>query len=196
MRDEILGVPSKDLDYVVLVPSFQALKDDLLAQGCKIFVEKPEFLTIRASHPSLGCVDFACARKDGNYTDGRRPDTTEIADNLTQDLARRDFTCNAMAKGLDGQIFDPFNGQKDMADGILRAVGAARVRFDEDKLRPFRAVRFAITKNFRIDHDIRNAIGSLTNKFGKAQLAVFSSRVAISEFNKIMGGEDFMLEVK
>ena len=164
VRDEVLGIPCKDLDYVVLAPSFEAMKQDLLAQGCKIFVEKPEFLTIRCKHPVLGCVDFACARKDGNYTDGRRPDTTAIADNLEQDLARRDFTCNAMAKSVEhGRILDPFGGLRDLEQGLLRAVGSARARFDEDKLRAFRAVRFAITKNFRIDHEIGNAIGALTN---------------------------------
>jgi tRNA nucleotidyltransferase (CCA-adding enzyme) len=163
VRDEILGIPCKDLDYVVLAPSFEAMKQDLLEQGCKIFVEKPEFLTIRAKHPELGCVDFAVARKDGNYTDGRRPDSTAVADNLEQDLARRDFTCNAIAKSLEhGRLLDPFHGQEDIAVNVIRAVGSARARFDEDKLRPFRALRFAVTKNFRLDHEISNAINALT----------------------------------
>lgn len=164
VRDEVLGLPCKDLDYVVVAPSFKAMRAELLSQNCKIFVEKPEFLTIRAKHPELGCVDFACARKDGNYTDGRRPDSTAIAENLEQDLARRDFTCNAMAKSLEhGRILDPFGGMRDLEQGLLRAVGSARARLDEDKLRAFRAVRFAVTKNLRIDHEIANAIGSLTN---------------------------------
>ena len=163
VRDEILGLPCKDLDYVMIAPSFEAMKQELLSQGCKIFVEKPEFLTIRAKHPTLGCVDFACARKDGNYTDGRRPDSTAIAENLVQDLARRDFTCNALAKSLEhGRILDPFHGIRDIEDRLLRAVGSARARFDEDKLRAFRAVRFAVTKNFRIDSEIGNAINALT----------------------------------
>ena len=164
VRDEVLGIPCKDLDYVVLAPSFDAMKQDLLAQGCKIFVEKPEFLTIRAKHPTLGCVDFACARKDGNYTDGRRPDSAAIAGTLEEDLARRDFTCNAMAKSLEhGRILDPFGGLRDLENCVLRAVGSARARLDEDKLRAFRALRFAVTKNLHIDHEIENAIGTLTN---------------------------------
>lgn len=163
VRDEVMGLPCKDLDFVVVAPSFEAMKQSLLEQGCKIFVEKPEFLTIRAKHPTLGCVDFACARKDGNYTDGRRPDSTTIAETLEQDLARRDFTCNAMAKSVEhGRILDPFHGQRDIENGTLRAVGDPHSRLREDTLRAFRTVRFACTKNFRIEIELWEAINRLT----------------------------------
>lgn len=163
VRDEILGIPCKDLDFVMVAPSFEAMKKELLSQGCKIFVEKPEFLTLRVKHPALGCVDFACARKDGVYSDGRRPDSTAIADNLEQDLSRRDFTCNAMAKSLEhGRILDPFHGQQDMSNGILRAVGNPDARLREDTLRAFRAIRFACTKCFGIEIELWNAINRLT----------------------------------
>jgi len=162
VRDELLGLLSKDLDFVVLAPSFDSMRDDLLAQGCKIFVEKPEFLTIRCKHPKLGCVDFAVARKDGIYTDGRRPDHTEIADSLIEDLARRDFTCNAIAKDITtGEIVDPFDGQAAIRNYSLRCVGSARERLSEDKLRAFRAIRFAITKHFTISFELAQAICDL-----------------------------------
>jgi tRNA nucleotidyltransferase/poly(A) polymerase len=144
-------------------PSFAAMREALLVDGCDIFVEKEQFLTIRAKHPKLGCVDFACARRDGNYTDGRRPDSTAITLNLTEDLSRRDFTCNAIAKDVEtGEIFDPFNGRKAITDREIVAVGSARARFDEDKLRAFRAVRLAVCKGFRINHEIANAINAMT----------------------------------
>lgn len=163
VRDDLLGLPCKDLDYVVLAPSFNALRNALIIDGCKIFVEKPEFLTIRAKHPTLGCVDFACARTDGVYTDGRRPDSTQIAYNLHSDLERRDFTCNAIARDIEtSEIVDPFNGVLAITEKRLCAVGSARARFDEDKLRAFRALRFAVTKGFRIESDIYNAIGGMT----------------------------------
>lgn len=167
LRDEYLKLPNKDLDYVVLAPSFDALRDELLADGCKIFTENPKCLTIRAKHPTLGCVDFACARKDGNYTDGRHPDSTSVTLDLKEDLARRDFTCNAMARCVEtGEFVDPFDGRKALDYGKLIAVGSARARFDEDRLRPFRAIRFAVTKNLRIESDISNAIGGMTpNQF-------------------------------
>lgn len=163
VRDELLGVPSKDKDYVMLAPSFQAMRDDLLAQECQIFVEKPEYLTIRCKHPILGCIDVACARQDGVYQDGRRPDSVEIADNLEQDLARRDFTCNAIAKSVEhGRLLDPFKGEEDITNCLLRAVRDATTRLSEDRLRAFRAVRFAVTKKFRIDRDLWEAVNRLT----------------------------------
>lgn len=164
VRDELLGVPCKDLDYVVLAPTFDKLRESLLEVGCKIFTENPKCLTIRAKHPTLGCVDFACGRKDGNYTDGRHPDDTCVTQVLEEDLARRDFTCNAMAKSLEhGRILDPFHGQRDVEDRILRAVGSAMQRMTEDRLRAFRALRFAVTKGFRVESDIYNAIGTMTH---------------------------------
>lgn len=163
VRDALMHLPSKDNDFVVVAPSFEAMRDDLLAQGCRIFVEKPEFLTVRCLHPTMGAVDFACARRDGNYTDGRHPDATSVASDIVQDLARRDFTCNAIAQDLEtGELVDPFGGQKAIEDRNLICVGSARARFDEDKLRAFRAVRFAVTKGFRIESDIYNAVGALT----------------------------------
>ena len=167
LRDEIMGLPCKDYDYVVLAPSFLALKESLLEQGCKIFVEKPEYLTIRCNHPKLGCVDFSCARRDGHYSDGRRPDDVAITIAIEDDLARRDFSCNAMARDVEtGYLYDPFMGIEDIEDGCLRAVGNATQRLAEDKLRAFRAVRFACSKNFRIDKDLWNAINRLTpNQF-------------------------------
>ena len=163
VRDELMGVPSKDLDYIMLAPSFAAMRDELLAQGCKIFVEKPEFLTVRCKHPALGCIDVACARRDGIYKDGRHPDTTLITQVLEEDLARRDFTCNAIAKSLEhGRYLDPFHGQDAISEKMLRAVGNAADRLNEDKLRAFRALRFATTKGFIIDNELSLAIHSLT----------------------------------
>ena len=162
VRDELLGRPCKDNDYVVLAPSFEAMRDMLLGLGCKIFVEKPQFLTIRAHHPTLGPVDFAVARKDGIYSDGRRPDSTSIATTLDEDLARRDFTCNAIAKDIEtGELFDPFGGIKAARDLSLICVGSPDHRFSEDRLRVFRAVRFVVQKNFRMDCEIASAIGRM-----------------------------------
>lgn len=169
VRDELMGIPCKDLDFVVVAPSFEAMRAMLVAQNCKIFVEKPEYLTIRVKHPTLGCVDFAVARADGHYSDGRHPDRTSVAESIIQDLARRDFTCNAIAKHVEsGKLVDPCNGQLDIANRRLVAVGSARARIAEDKLRAFRALRFTVTKGFVLDHEISNAIGAMTpNMFDK-----------------------------
>ena len=91
-------------------------------------------------------------RGEGAYSDGRRPDTVEFVDDITADLARRDFTFNAIALDpIDGHIIDPFEGQKDLAAKVVRAVGNADERFIEDGLRVLRAARFAATLECVID---------------------------------------------
>jgi tRNA nucleotidyltransferase (CCA-adding enzyme) len=153
VRDMLMGHKSKDIDFVVEAASYDAMKAAVIERGCDIKLEKPEYLTIRAVCPQHGGVDFVLARKDGNYYDGRRPETVE-AGTLFDDLQRRDFTCNAIAMHEDGTLIDPYCGALDIASGILAAVGNARDRFEEDKLRILRALRFAITKNFILDHEI------------------------------------------
>lgn len=163
VRDEILGVQPKDFDFVVLAPSFEAMREDLLKDGAVIFVEKPQFVTIRCKHPKFGVADFACGRKESDYTDGRHPDSVVITQNLIEDLARRDFTIGAMAKDMEtGEIIDPFGGRDDIDLRLIRCVGNPCKRFREDKLRVFRAIRFAAQKNFQIHPDTRLAMYDFT----------------------------------
>lgn len=153
VRDELMGVKSKDIDFAVEAPSFEAMRQAILDRGGKIFLESPEFFTIRARDKKLGPVDFVLCRKDGVYKDGRHPESVEIG-TLRDDLSRRDFTMNAIAKDEDGNFIDPFNGQADIKNRIIRCVGNAEDRFGEDALRIIRAIRFSITKNMAMDHDI------------------------------------------
>lgn len=152
VRDSLLGVKSKDIDFAVEAPSFAAMEAYILENGGKIFLSKPEFQTIRAKLKGVD-ADFVLCRKDGVYTDGRRPDSVEPG-TIYDDLARRDFTMNAIAMYEDGSLFDPFGGVTDLKRGIIRCVGKAADRFAEDSLRMLRAVRFAITKGMKIDDDI------------------------------------------
>jgi len=149
VRDKFLGLDSKDIDYAVEAPSFAAMEEWVLSEGSKIFLNKPEYNTIRAKHPTLGDVDFVLCRKDGTYSDGRRPDTIEPGD-IYDDLARRDFTMNAIAKRIDGSYIDPYNGIDDIGNKIIRCVGSVD-RLKEDALRMIRALRFSITKGFKLD---------------------------------------------
>lgn len=159
VRDSFLGVKPKDLDFVVLAPSFAAMREELIADGAIIFVEKPEFVTIRCNHPKLGVADFACGRKESGFTDGRHPDQVEITQNLIEDLARRDFTIGAIAKNVvTGVIIDPFNGQADIQNKLIRAVGDPFKRFEEDKLRVLRGLRFSVTKGFAFDRATLDAM--------------------------------------
>ena len=88
-------------------------------------------------------IEITTYRVDGDYSDGRHPDKVRFVTSLTEDLARRDFTVNAMAMDLRGEICDPFGGQQDLEAGIIRAVGDPETRFREDGLRILRALRFA-----------------------------------------------------
>lgn len=211
VRDEIMGVASKDIDFtvvlepedfpregdVVRVPDpFEVMRNNLVTMGFKVFLETPEFLTIRAQFP-VGdggfdvsraggpindgrkrlTADFVLARKEGTYTDGRRPDTVEIG-TLEDDLARRDFTMNAIAKAADGSYIDPFNGRQDIAAGIISAVGDPFARLSEDALRAVRALRFMVTKSMVVDPQLRFAmetqsvLDAVVNKISDERIAV------------------------
>jgi len=98
-------------------------------------------------------------RTESTYSDGRRPDQIRYADDIKEDLSRRDFTMNAIAMRLpDGEIVDPFNGASDIKAKIIRCVGNAGERFNEDGLRPLRAVRFAAQLGFEIEQTSLDAI--------------------------------------
>jgi tRNA nucleotidyltransferase (CCA-adding enzyme) len=107
-----------------------------------------------------GGFDFEIAqfRKDGNYTDGRRPDKIEIVMDFEDDASRRDLTINALGVDKDGNIIDYFDGVKDIKNKIIRTVGDAHKRFGEDFLRMIRVPRFASRFGFKIDPKTLKAI--------------------------------------
>lgn len=154
VRDRMIGIQSKDIDYAVEAESFDEMREEILSRDGKIFLETPQYFTIRAHLPKIGAADFVLCRKDGEYSDGRRPDTVEMG-TIYDDLARRDFTVNAMAiRESDGELLDPFDGRKDLENCQLACVGKAEERFREDALRMLRALRFALTKNFSLSKSI------------------------------------------
>lgn len=156
VRDELLGKKSKDIDYTVVALSYDAMKSAILERGGEIFLETPQFLTIRAKVPVLGACDYVLARRDGSYSvDGRRPDFVEPGD-LEDDLARRDFTVNALAKDEDGTLIDLHGGREDLACNLLRCVGNTQKRMTEDSLRMLRAIRFALTKGFALAPELES----------------------------------------
>lgn len=97
-------------------------------------------------------------RIDGEYSDHRRPDSVQFTASLEEDLKRRDFTINAMAYSHSKGVIDMFGGMQDLQDKVIRAVGVARDRFDEDALRILRAIRFAGQLGFEIERDTRSAM--------------------------------------
>ncbi len=119
-------------------------------------------------------------RKESAYRDGRHPTEVRFSDNLIDDLERRDFTINAMAFD-QGEIIDPFGGRDDLSMKVIRAVGDARERIDEDLLRSLRAVRFANRLGFTIEESLKEAIRENANKIN----SISQERIA-SELSEIL----------
>jgi len=151
-RDMIMGIAPKDMDYSVEAGSFEEMREYIKSLGGQIFLEKEEFVTIRA-RIGKETADYVLCRKDGEYTDGRRPDKVEPG-TLYDDLSRRDFTMNAIAIADDGEVIDPFYGRRAIQAGLIVCVGNTEKRMSEDYLRLLRAARFSITKKFKIDPGI------------------------------------------
>jgi tRNA nucleotidyltransferase/poly(A) polymerase len=165
VRDEILGLQSKDVDYVavpneILLEKYQdayemfvILETYLLNEKFEIFLSTPDCFTIRAKFPKdhkyQGVADFVMARKEVGYIPNTRTPIVKPG-TLYDDLERRDFTLNALAKDDDGTIIDHFNGMEDLKNGILRTPLPTKVTFNDDPLRILRAIRFSITKGFTI----------------------------------------------
>ena len=146
IRDELMGISNSDRDFVAVCPGGWP---ELLAWAentlDKIFLVTPEFFTIRGIKDKE-VFDIVLARKEDAYRDGRHPDKVEPG-SLEDDLARRDFTMNAIARSVDsGELVDPHNGVKDIENGLIKCVGCAEDRFKEDSLRVLRALRFLMTK--------------------------------------------------
>lgn len=158
VRDRIMGIAPKDIDYAVEAPSWEAMREYIIGKGGTIFLESPKYFTMRAKLPNIGGADFVLCRKDGIYKDGRHPESVEVG-TIYDDLARRDFTMNAIARDVEtGGNLDPYGGIKDIEDREIRFVGSPEARLAEDKLRAFRAIRFAVTKSFEIDQQTFEAI--------------------------------------
>ena len=165
IRDELLGIKNPpDRDFCAVSPDgWNALltwANDIMD---KVFLVTPEFFTIRGMI-GKDAIDIVMCRKDGSSSDGRHPDEVTPG-TLLDDLRRRDFTINAMAREVDpktlnpiGEIIDIFNAQQDIQDEVLRCVGNTHERLQEDGLRLLRAARFILIKNVRADDDLQHAL--------------------------------------
>jgi len=111
-----------------------------------------------SENPKLKEIEITTYRSETKYTDKRHPDEVKFAKTIEEDLARRDFTVNAIAIDENLKIIDPFSGQKDLEKKIIRAVRDPEERFNEDALRMIRAVRFATTLGFKIEEKTAEAI--------------------------------------
>lgn len=155
VRDSIMNLPPHDIDITT-----NALPSDVQ----RIF---PMHINTGLAHGTVSVkpikesefYEVTTYRIDGKYDDGRHPDKVIFTPSLEEDLARRDFTINAIAKNpLTNEFVDPFNGRDDIANKTIRCVGDAKSRFMEDPLRVLRAMRFAIKLGFTIEDNTKAAM--------------------------------------
>jgi len=163
VRDLLRGVKPKDWDVTT-----SAKPEEILQLFLESFYEN-KFLTVTtktgSEDPTLAEIEITTFRAEGKYTDKRHPDEVRFAKTLEEDLSRRDFTVNAIALDSgksDFRIIDPFNGQSDLENKLIRAVGDPEKRFAEDALRMMRSVRFSAELGFAIEPKTQDAIRKLS----------------------------------
>lgn len=197
-RARLAGAPAHkahDVDFMLAGPeTFPAMCEGLEAAGFHIHKRDAETLTARAQVPAHMTAlralsrdaDFVLARAESSASNGRRPDVVEVG-TLETDLARRDFTVNAMARSLaTGELIDLHGGLDDLASNTLRFVGDPFQRIREDALRIVRAFRFAVVKGFDIAPETLDALMSeeaaallVALKPGESKRAVPVDRVRV-----------------
>ena len=147
VRDSLLGLTPHDWDLCTSALPRQVL-DRFGKEQCIPTGLQHGTVTVKYGGKLYETTTF---RTEGSYSDGRHPDSVAFVPDVKEDLARRDFTINAMAYSAEEGLIDPFGGQKDLARGLVRAVGVPHQRFTEDALRILRLYRFAARFGFEID---------------------------------------------
>ena len=147
VRDSLLGQTPHDWDLCTSATPEQVLE---LFGEAHCIPTGLQHGTVTVKHGGE-LYEITTFRTEGAYSDGRHPDHVAFVPDVKEDLARRDFTINAMAYNAEEGLIDPFGGQNDLAVGIVRAVGEPKRRFEEDALRILRLYRFAARFSFSID---------------------------------------------
>ncbi len=181
VRDVLLGKSPKDFDIATdaTPEEVQKIFRRTVAVGAAFGV-----IRVRIGHGQE--YEVATYRTDGEYTDGRRPDVVRYSKSKEEDVARRDFTINALLMDpFTDEILDFVGGQADLARRMIRAVGDPERRFFEDKLRMLRAVRFASRFDFEIDSATRAAI----QKHASSIVLVSAERI-VTELSALWNGAD------
>lgn len=179
VRDFSIGKQTEDIDIATSASpeEVRALFNKTIPVGLEHGT-----VVVRHQHRSYEVTTF---RRESDYKDHRRPSSVLFVSSLHEDLGRRDFTMNAMAMSLEGEIIDPYGGRGDIEDGIIRTVGEARERFLEDPLRMMRAVRFTSQLSFHIESKTLRALEESANDLQHVSI----ERIR-DEFEKLLMGDN------
>ncbi len=174
VRDMLLGLEAKDFDVAT-----SAVPEMVIGMFPKTFAVGAHFGVVLVCLPGEGgeiATEVATFRNDGVYTDGRRPDAVRFSTEAREDVVRRDFTINGMlldpevlekTGDVSAAVLDFVGGREDLERGLVRAIGDARLRFSEDKLRMLRGVRFAARLGFAIEAATMQAMQSVAGEVGQ-----------------------------
>lgn len=179
VRDMARGVPPHDYDICTSALPAQTQRCFAGERVLETGLKHGTVTVLMAGEP----YEITTFRTDGDYLDGRHPQSVAFTDSLTEDLRRRDFTINAMAYHPDIGLRDPFDGQADIARRVIRCVGDANARFTEDALRILRALRFAAELGFDIAPDTARAMRELSGR-----LALISRERIAAELLRALKG--------
>ena len=178
VRDMFMKVPAHDWDVAT-----NATPQDVIKLFKFVVPTGIEHDTVTV-HYKGNEIEVTTFRTEAGYSDGRHPDSINYAATIDEDLARRDFTMNAIAASLDdGTVVDPYGGQEDIKNELIRTVGVAHERFMEDGLRPVRALRFASKLGFSIENNTYSEIFKPEIQQKAASISIERFR---DEFEKIM----------
>ncbi len=180
VRDSMLS--KTPLDYDICSSASPAQVKEIFKDYHVILTgEKHGTVTVVIEKP----LEITTFRTEGDYTDGRHPGFVSFVDDITSDLARRDFTVNAMAYSPNEGLIDPFGGQKDLQKKVICCVGDPCERFNEDALRIMRALRFASVYGFEIEENTSAALHALSHLLVK-----ISPERIMSELTKLLCGQN------
>ena len=181
VRDSLMGREPDDWDVTTDASPKELKKIFASFRTVDTGIDHGTVLVVSGKTP----VEVTTFRIDGEYTDNRHPDSVTFTSNIEDDLARRDFTMNAMAYNHEDGIIDPFRGRDDIENKIIRCVGEPDKRFNEDGLRIMRAVRFSSVLGFTIEEKTAESIIKNENLLG----AIAVERLS-KELMKLLCGEN------
>lgn len=181
VRDGIMGKTAHDYD---ITTSAEPCETERVFADCRLVETGIKHGTVTVLYKGMS-VEITTFRVDGDYPDGRHPEKVAFSRNLKDDLARRDFTMNAIAYSPRRGIIDIFGGESDIKGRIIRCVGDPEKRFSEDALRVLRALRFSAVLGFDIEENTKSAL-----LLKKETLAKVSKERTFSELKRLLCGEN------
>lgn len=184
VRNPLMGLPVSDYDITTA-----ALPENVIEvfKDMKVIETGIKHGTVTVISEK-GSAEITTFRTDGEYKDFRHPDSVRFTRSLEEDLKRRDFTVNAVACASSGKVIDPYNGIGDLKNGILRCVGDAEKRFEEDALRIMRGMRFMACYGFVPENETQKALHDK-----KELLREISPERINAELSKILcGGKEYL----